>query len=110
MLRDAAGLPAHHVRAAQRAHLAPLLLGGHPHGGDPQSRGQDTVEAGGRATALDVTQDRVAGLDAGVLLDLPRHEVPDAPQPRAPGRLGALARDGLLAVVGDEALRHDNER
>src|SRR5437667_414123 len=59
-------------------HLTECTIVGGVDGGDPEAGGENTVEGGGRPTALYVTQDRHSGLEARSLLDLFGHQVADA--------------------------------
>lgn len=52
----------------------------------------------------------VAGLDAGEVLDLLRDVLPDPAQPGRAVGLGALPRQHVLVILGDEALGDDHQR
>src|SRR3954462_12055648 len=66
--------------SSQRRHLSELALVDHVGGLHAEAGGEDAVEGGRSAAALDVAEDRDAGLVAGLRLDQVRELLPDAAQ------------------------------
>src|SRR6267378_8211783 len=96
--------------AAQRRHLAPLLLRHHVGGVDAEARPQHAVECRGRAAALDVAEHGGPGLEAGLLLDHLGDLLPDAAQADMPELVELLVHLALAgAELGALGHHHDGE-
>ncbi len=100
----------HDVGPAERDHAAPVAVAHAVDRGEAEAGGEHAVVGRRCAAALDVAEGRRAGLDARALLDDGRDLLADAAEPRAAEGVEPALAVRVGRVLGDEALRDDDER
>ena len=95
---------------AQRHHHAERAVADRADRVHAEPGGQNPVERGRRAAALDVAEHRAARLLAGPLLDLLGQQLADTAQPDVAERVEPLAADLASAVGRVRALRDHHDR
>ena len=102
---------AHDVGAAQRDHDAELLVGDRVDGLQAEPGGEHAVERGRRAAALDVARAPTARASLPVRASMPdASQSPMPDEPHVAERVERLVLGDEVAVRGQRALGHDDDR